>query len=149
MAEATGSPVRRARRLQQPLELEMEAGAAAPLQAARMRACALLDVYKDVELQASLDRSDAELSIAAADTDSALLALRRVIDNTKPGRVQALARMDAAWLLGDQGEAAAVTALLLPIGPWMGAHPVGRALAQRLGTAGAPATPLRRLPSLR
>ena len=148
MAEAAGSPVRCARRSQQALELEMHAGSPAQLAQARTRAEALLKRYDDTALRAVLDRAEAAQRLDHGDAEGALAALRRAIDITKPGRVHALSRLDAAWLLADASCSAEASALVRPVGPWLEEHPLGRALARRLADAGAPA-PARGLPSLR
>jgi DNA-binding winged helix-turn-helix (wHTH) protein len=147
LAEAAGSPVRRSRRLQQALELELHADKLAALPPLQARAMALLLAHECTDLRAVLARCEAARALAAGHTEAALAALQLAIETTKPGRVQALSRLDAAWLLADAGRASEAPALLRPLGPWLDEHPLGRALAQRLAQ-GAPGPVLRRLPSL-
>ena len=129
-AEATGSPVRCARRLRQCLELELRWGEADDRASAVKRATDLLATHDDPELRALLACADAVAAHERSDASAALAALRRAIELAPAGRVQALARLDAATLCRDLGERGAFEECLRPIGPWREGHPRGLALAR-------------------
>lgn len=148
MAEASGSPVRCTRRLHQWLELEIEAAEPAALRRAEQRSQAWLARHDDILLRAWLARCEAARRARAGDEAGALAALLQVIDLAPAGRLQALSRLDAAWLLGAGGDIAGARSQARHLGPWLEEHPLGRALVE--GLRGV--VPLRRgpqLPSLR
>lgn len=153
LAEASGSPVRCARRLQHALELELQADTLAHSpdgHALLARAESSLQSHECAELRAVVERCEAAQALGAGRTDAALRALQRAIETTKLGRIQALSRLDAAWLLAEAVRTAEVPALVRPLGPWLDEHPLGRALSQRLAQSHLQSRQAaHRLPSLR
>ncbi len=147
MARSAGAPVRLARRLQLLLELEMAAGATGDWAGASQAAMAHLQAYADADLQATLDMGQAAQLVERHDIPGAAKALESALVNTTPGRMQALVRMNSAWLRAELGQLERVPELIRPIGTWMEEHPLGRALRTRLAS-GREAPPITRLPSL-
>ena len=166
------SPVRRANRLRQWVALEIEAFDAAAvagprlaqptplLAAAQQRAQAFLAEHDDGDLRALLSRSMAAQCLLQGDRVAALAHLQHAVAAASAGRVQALSRLDVAWLLLVVGKVADARATVRGIRPWMDEHALGQALAARLANsvvdtaeavdaAGATAFDGRRLPSLR
>jgi hypothetical protein len=66
------------------------------------------------------------------DSSGALAALMDALAVAPGGMVQALCRLDAAWLLCESGEAERGQLLWSAAGPWATEHPIGLALKARL-----------------
>lgn len=62
---------------------------------------------------------------AAGDRDAALQCLLAAAEHSPVGRVGSRARLDAAWLLAENGDAGQAIRLVREIGPWLTQHPLG------------------------
>lgn len=82
--------------------------------------------------QAAQARRAAPEAGAPGPAQQALALLTRCLQLAPLGRWQGRARLDAAWLLTEQGDTAAAARMLRDAGPWVDEHPIGLATVSRL-----------------
>jgi DNA-binding winged helix-turn-helix (wHTH) protein/tetratricopeptide (TPR) repeat protein len=88
--------------------------------------------HRDRNLQGALLHCRAQLAHALGDRVQALARLNAAIALTQPGWWQAQARLDAAWLLLEDGHAEAAAASVSTLAGWLREHPIGRLVEARL-----------------
>ena len=88
-----------------------------------------------VEVQVVLERARAAEQLSLGDAAGALSTLLALVDRTAFGREHARARIDAAWLLSEAGDAERAAALLSGAASWRHEHPAGLAAQARMAHA--------------
>jgi tetratricopeptide (TPR) repeat protein len=89
-------------------------------------------IRRDRNLQGALLHCRAQLAHALGDRAQALARLRAAIDVTPAGWWNAQARLDAAWLLLEDGRPEAAATGISTIPGWLPEHPIGRLVDARL-----------------
>ncbi len=87
---------------------------------------------RDRNLQGALHHCRAQLAHALGDRAQALDRLDAAIGVTRPGWWHAQARLDAAWLLLEDGRLEAAAASVSTLAGWLREHPIGRLVDARL-----------------
>ena len=114
------------------LRLESAVGDVQRLRALCVRVQALPGLADCLPLQWALAHAEATELLLRGDRSGALCQLSDLIANSATGRENACARLDAAWLLCEQGDLARANRLLAAAGRWRHEHPAGMATEARL-----------------
>ncbi len=93
---------------------------------------ALPGLARDAHLRAALLHGRAQIAHAQGDAGAALRRLQQAADAAPPGWWNAHARMDAAWLLLEAGQAEEAAARVDGLDGWLAEYPAGRAVWARL-----------------
>lgn len=128
-ARAQPAVLRETQCLQWLLEVESRTGEPDALATLQTEARALLTVRDDCGLRAALLLSQARAHQQSNHLSAAWAALQEVIALGRPGRHDAMARLQAVPLLAALGRQPEVVGLLAPIGTWLDEHPAGREVA--------------------
>jgi DNA-binding winged helix-turn-helix (wHTH) protein len=114
------------------LRVEAAAGCFEAAAAVRERLAAHPLANVQVEAQAVVERAQAAEQLARGDAAGALSTLLALVLHVPFGREHARARIDAAWLLAEAGDAARAATMLAGSGAWRHEHPAGLAAQARL-----------------
>jgi DNA-binding winged helix-turn-helix (wHTH) protein len=136
VAQATAAPRQHPEAMLQmhllQLRVEAAAGCFEAAAAVRERLAAHPLANVQVEAQAVVERAQAAEQLARGDAAGALATLLALVLHMPFGREHARARIDAAWLLAEAGDAARAATMLAGSGAWRHEHPAGLAAQARL-----------------